>query len=252
MSVETPVRAFFAAPLPATAAHDAAEAAGRLIPSLPGRWRPLPPDRLHLTLRFLGDVPAETLPALEELLARVCSSAGPAEVTLAGTLLLPAPRRPHVLAFSVSDPTDTLRRLADALEGGLRPLGLAGEDRPFLAHLTVARATRPPRADRGTGGGRGAAVGAAGKRGRLPSVDGPASLNGGAGAAAAQAVRGPRFTVGRVALFRSVLRPGGAEHTVLAERPLTGAGARPPTGTGDAGATAGGGEALPVATGRVG
>jgi 2'-5' RNA ligase len=202
-------RAFFAVPF-APAAAEALEAAARERLAAPdlaeaGGWRATPAERIHLTLKFLGDVPRESAPALEAALGTATAAAAPFPVGLGGWVLLPGRRDPRVLAVGVSDPTGSLPRLSKALEERASSLGFAEEARPFFAHVTVAR-RRPGRgrARTKTGGG-GAGRGMSG-------VPPPAS-----GFAEGTIVED---TVGRVVLMKSTLGPDGPAYAVVAEAVL--------------------------------
>ncbi|WP_165865560.1 RNA 2',3'-cyclic phosphodiesterase [Vallicoccus soli] len=101
------------------------------------RW--VPPDRLHLTLAFLGEVPDDRVPELTAALARACAP-------------LPRPRLAlhsagrfggRVLWAGVQGATADLERLAAACGAAAARCGVPLEDRPYRAHLTLARAREP-------------------------------------------------------------------------------------------------------------
>jgi len=106
---------------------------------IPGRA--VPPESWHLTLRFLGDVDEvtedRTLAALDEA---DLGEAFPVTVTGAGAF--PNPRRATVLWIGVREER-RLAELAAAVEEAVVGAGLEENDRPFAAHLTLAR-IRPP------------------------------------------------------------------------------------------------------------
>ena len=64
-------------------------------PRLPVRW--VAPDNYHLTLKFLGEVRAERVPRVIEILARVALGCPPFSADLAGFGAFPSIRRPRVL-----------------------------------------------------------------------------------------------------------------------------------------------------------
>lgn len=106
---------------------------------LPGRA--VPPGSWHLTLRFLGDTDAPRRRALEEALA--AADRGPAfTASLGGLGAFPRAARATVLWMAVRD-GGGLARLAAVAERAARSAGFAAEERPFRAHLTLAR-LRPP------------------------------------------------------------------------------------------------------------
>jgi 2'-5' RNA ligase len=112
------------------------------------RWpagaRPTPPERLHLTLHFLGQVEAVRLPALASGLR--LPPFEPFEITLGLPECWPgglAVLCPHKLP-------DSLVRLHRELGVALERLGTPIEPQPFRPHVTLARraggALAPPAA----------------------------------------------------------------------------------------------------------
>jgi 2'-5' RNA ligase len=105
------------------------------------RW--IPTSDLHLTLRFLGAVPSNALPALEAALARV---SGPAfSLALSGVGVFPSPatrRAAHVLWAGIA-PAPALVALKAAIDGALGP---DTEGRPYTPHVTLARLDQAPAA----------------------------------------------------------------------------------------------------------
>ncbi len=101
------------------------------------RWVRL--DGLHLTLRFLGPTPDERIPDLEAAMRAAARTFPPIPAALAGAGAFPGPGRPRVLWIGVPRGADGLAGLAARLEDGLADAGWPREDRPFKAHLTVAR-----------------------------------------------------------------------------------------------------------------
>jgi len=108
------------------------------------QWPPgaklVAPERLHLTLHFIGNVPSARLPELATGL-RVPFEAvelefGDAEVWRGGIAVL----RPHASP-------EPLLKLQARLATALTALGLPVEDRPYRPHVTLARravAAKPP------------------------------------------------------------------------------------------------------------
>jgi 2'-5' RNA ligase len=105
------------------------------------RLRAVDPALMHLTLRFLGDVPDAAVPQLVEALA---GTVPPVDVALelapAGTFGPPA--RTQVVWLGVGGELDALQALAARVETAVRAAGLPPEDRPLRAHLTLARLGR--------------------------------------------------------------------------------------------------------------
>lgn len=106
----------------------------------PGTGRAQRPDQLHLTLEFMGAVPADRLPAVHEAAAEV--RAEPFELVLDS---LEYWRRPQVLCLVAREVPPALAALVQALRAGLAARGFDAERRPYRAHLTLARKVgRPP------------------------------------------------------------------------------------------------------------
>lgn len=102
------------------------------------RW--VRPESWHLTLKFVGHRPDHMLERIKPALAQV-RAAAPLNIELKGLYFFPQKRFPRVLAVFVH-PQETLLamgELAKKIEFRLEPLGIEREDRPFRAHLTVAR-----------------------------------------------------------------------------------------------------------------
>lgn len=125
-------RLFFAL-WPEDSARLAAEAAiQRLRPLLAARW--VRPENLHVTLAFLGDVADERLGALRAAADSVQASGFTLSLDT-----LEHWRKPQILCLSPFAAAPPLERLAADLSGRLRAAGFALDDRPFRAHLTLAR-----------------------------------------------------------------------------------------------------------------
>lgn len=97
------------------------------------RW--VEPANLHLTLRFLG----EQDPGPIEAALRAPFDPPRFTMTWSGPAWLPPRGRPRVFYLAVDEGAATLRALADELAARFGAIGIPPEDRPFTAHLTLAR-----------------------------------------------------------------------------------------------------------------
>jgi RNA 2',3'-cyclic 3'-phosphodiesterase len=154
--------------------------------------RPVKPEALHMTLVFIGY-------RAEKDIERIADAALGVEAPAPEMRLEPEPvgvphgRRPRL--FAIDAPSEGAVALQGEVEGRLVEAGLySPEKRPFWPHLTVAR-VRPEK-----------------KGGRKPALveNLPGSLTG----------TDVRFRPTRLVLFRSHLRPSGAEYEPIAEREL--------------------------------
>ncbi|BAJ30238.1 MULTISPECIES: RNA 2',3'-cyclic phosphodiesterase [Kitasatospora] len=184
------MRLFVAVNPPPPAKLELADAAAPLR-ELPGagglRWTE--PAGWHLTLAFLGEVPADEVPALEHALARVAGGHPAHRLRLAGGGTFGE----RALWAGVEGDVRELRELAAAVQ---HELGATDEERGFHPHLTLARAGTTRR--RGAGG--------------------PADLRTMAGAL--RGFRGTEWPAGRIQLMRSETGYGPARYTALEGWPL--------------------------------
>ncbi len=111
---------------------------------LPLRW--VPPENIHLTLKFLGDISTRNLRLIQELMAREAALYPPFEFS-AGTLgAFPSMRHPRVLWVGVEGPK-VLFQLQESLEKVMARLGYPPDSKPFAPHLTLARMARTARGE---------------------------------------------------------------------------------------------------------
>lgn len=123
-----------------------------LLAALPGATRralrPVRPELLHLTLRFLGEVDEGAVDPLQAALDGVPPFR--VELALAPAATFGPAARTGVVWLGIGGEVDALRALARAVEGAVRLAGAPPDDRPFAAHLTLARVGRSASAeDRG-------------------------------------------------------------------------------------------------------
>ena len=106
-----------------------------LCRGVPGaRW--VPPEQLHLTLRFIGEVDGPTFHDVAEALDAVHLPCF--ELELKGVGHFPPSGEPRVLWAGIA-PADSLSRLRNAIERALHDAGVAPDTRRFTPHVTLAR-----------------------------------------------------------------------------------------------------------------
>lgn len=104
-------------------------------------WRPSAPDQLHLTLQFLGDgINLHQKEEIRKALEGVGPKHAPFEIRPAGLGAFPSPARASVLWAGVEG--SGLEGLAQDIEAALLPLDIK-RDKPFAAHITLARSKLP-------------------------------------------------------------------------------------------------------------
>jgi 2'-5' RNA ligase len=101
------------------------------------------PGQAHMTLKFLGDVERDRLPAIEERLEAAVEKAGvdPFEAHYGGLGVFPSLDYISVLWFGVREGRgdEALTRLAEAVEDEMVAEGFDPEDHDFTPHVTLAR-----------------------------------------------------------------------------------------------------------------
>jgi 2'-5' RNA ligase len=136
-------RLFVALDLPPDARRALAERGREMAAELGGRA--VPEANLHLTLAFLGRVAPERGPALLAALGEALAGPAP-RLEVAGPVAFPRPARATVAGVELRDPSGRLavlhRRVGAAVA---RAGGIAPDDRPLRAHVTLVRFRRPAR-----------------------------------------------------------------------------------------------------------
>ena len=93
------------------------------------------PERIHITVKFLGEVDDKKLREVMNALATV--SFLPYSVTT-GIVTVNNKNRPHTVWCTMQDSGES-EKLFTLIEDALAPLGFARETRRFTAHATIAR-----------------------------------------------------------------------------------------------------------------
>ena len=106
---------------------------GQALAELSG-GKPVPAEKIHLTLAFLGEVPAERVDSVRE--AAAGARAAPFELALDGVGSF---RKARVAWAGASAIPGELVRLQSRLDRSLREHGFVLDERPFAAHVTLAR-----------------------------------------------------------------------------------------------------------------
>lgn len=130
------MRLFIGAPVPDTLARELARAARRLE-TAGARWTP--PENMHLTLAFLGEVAEQRVPAIVTALSDVKIT--PFTVKITG---VDAFERAGVL-FAEVEPVPRLLRLQAQVAERIAACGFTLESRPYRPHITLARFRSPVR-----------------------------------------------------------------------------------------------------------
>ena len=96
-------------------------------------------QNLHLTLKFLDEVPRGEIPRVGEVVQRVAADVEPFELELRGAGAFPSAGRPRTVWLGAVDGAEAIRALQKNLEKALAKLGFRKEARRFEPHLTIGR-----------------------------------------------------------------------------------------------------------------
>ena len=178
------LRTFISFPLPAEIRNALGGFMGLLGPFCVGaRWER--PDKLHLTIKFLGDSDERLIGRMLEVIGRRTERLRAFSVTVSGFGAFPSMQRPGVIWVGCENSDGTLLRIHDAVDEGLAELGFPREERAFHPHVTIGRV-------RGQGG-----------RTHLTSVPKNITFD-------------PRhMLVSEIFLMKSMLQPAGSEYAVV-------------------------------------
>jgi len=181
-----PIRAFIAVKVPAS---EELRAVLRELASLGRAVKPVEPENLHVTLKFLGNTDPGLTSAICDIMRRAVRGQPPLRMPVSGLGVFPHVARPSVI-WAGLEQAMPLVHVAATLDSELAGLNFEPEKRPLQPHVTLARIKRrpPPQLKTLIAQYQGTAFG--------------------------------EVTVSAIELFQSELRPEGPRYTVLASVPL--------------------------------
>jgi 2'-5' RNA ligase len=110
------------------------------LKSLRGRVSWVKPENMHLTLKFLGDTPADKIDSIAAALQEIAAAATPFSAEVVDSGVFPNENYPRVLWVGLEEKTGALLNLVKAIDERMHQFGFAKEKRSFTAHLTIGRA----------------------------------------------------------------------------------------------------------------
>lgn len=93
---------------------------------------------IHLTLKFLGDIPTNQVEAVTRAVARAGELVAPVSIRIQGTGFFPGSKHPKVIWVGCQS-SEALTQLYSGIDQNLAELGFEKETRRFSPHLTIAR-----------------------------------------------------------------------------------------------------------------
>ena len=97
------------------------------------------PQGIHLTLKFLGNIPSKRVTEITEAMKKVAQGISPFHLEISGLGVFPSQKQARVFWVGVGGELDRLSGLQQNTDSALAALGCAREERPFVPHLTLAR-----------------------------------------------------------------------------------------------------------------
>jgi len=97
------------------------------------------PDGLHLTLKFLGNIPSKRVTEIINVIEEVTQGVSAFHLEISGLGAFPSLRQARVFWVGIGGEVDKLSKLQQNIDSALAVLGFAKEERPFVPHLTLAR-----------------------------------------------------------------------------------------------------------------
>ncbi len=147
------------------------------------RWES--PDKFHVTVKFIGNIDEGSVGPLGGALRSSLAPFGPFEAVYASLGCFPDKRRPRVIWVGCTESRGILLGIKEAIDAALLPFGVEIEERAFHPHITLGRV----KSDRGL-------------RNLTPMLE--------------RCTFEPRSArIERLDLMRSVLRPQGAQYSIL-------------------------------------
>ena len=113
----------------------------RRFPSLRVGWDR--PEKLHLTLKFLGETNEIQLENFKSIAAGAARRISPFKLRLSGTGIFPNARSARVLWLGVIDEEGNLAKINRIFESECEKIGFEREKRSYRPHLTIARLKEP-------------------------------------------------------------------------------------------------------------
>ena len=95
-------------------------------------------NKLHITLKFLGEIDSRKLPEIIDLHNKVIEKYSTFNLNIEKTGVFGSSYNPKVIWFGVN-PSESVALLANELESSLDLLGFKSDGQNFVPHLTIGR-----------------------------------------------------------------------------------------------------------------
>jgi len=100
-------------------------------------------EKLHLTVKFLGDIDSHELQNLTEAVEKTAQQFSNFKLRISQTGVFPSKRNARILWLGVEVEHESLQKINDILEAECEQKGFVKEGRKFKGHLTIGRLREP-------------------------------------------------------------------------------------------------------------
>ena len=142
-TAEKNIRAFLAIEPPEDIVQAMLRLQEKLKREVSGRISWTRPEGWHLTLKFFGDDSMEDVEKISSAVQNRVASGLSLNLKIEKLGVFPDARKPRVLWCGTSGDVEKLAALHKQLDADFTGIGFPKEDRPFRAHLTLARIKDP-------------------------------------------------------------------------------------------------------------
>lgn len=132
------MRSFIALKLSAETMTSLADLVGRLRGQA-GRISWVDPDKLHLTLKFLGHLPSNKLEEANRALSLIAAETIPFGYSVESLGCFPNLRSPRVIWTGLQGNLQALSELQNKIDKGMEWLGFERDRQGFKPHITIGR-----------------------------------------------------------------------------------------------------------------
>ncbi|MCL0100035.1 RNA 2',3'-cyclic phosphodiesterase [Dehalococcoidia bacterium] len=133
------LRAFLAIDLPASLQSTLTEITGQLRHQNLQSIRPVNPNSLHLTLKFMDNVPANKIPEIVKAVSGIIRLTTSFDLKIGPIVIFPNERFPRTISVGFKGNLSPIIDMHRRVETNMACLGIIKEQRPFIPHITLAR-----------------------------------------------------------------------------------------------------------------
>jgi RNA 2',3'-cyclic 3'-phosphodiesterase len=106
--------------------------------------RLVPPEKLHITFKFIGGIEVSKVESIKEAIKKSISMSRCFKYSIEEKIgAFPGIRKARVSIIGIKEGRDKLFEMYGAIESNLKELGIPEDNRDFSPHITIAR-IKPP------------------------------------------------------------------------------------------------------------